>query len=105
MAFRSIPLVGIPPKKRWRWTYRGLTTVSASKCVAFLLFLLFFALAFRLRQRDLEFLIEPDFNWQLIEAWKDYLSTLNPNRLPLPYTDGYLDGQFILYAIADATIR
>jgi hypothetical protein len=34
-------------------------------------------LAFRLRQRELEILIKPDFNWQLIEAWRAFLSTLD----------------------------
>jgi hypothetical protein len=65
----------------------------------------FFLLAFRLRQRDLEFLIQPDFNWRLIEAWRAFLSTLDPDLLPVPRPYVYLDGQFIVYAITDAGLR
>jgi hypothetical protein len=69
------------------------------------LFFAFFILAFLLRQRDLEFMIEPDFNWQLVEAWRSFLVTLDPGRLPVPYPHVYLDGQFIVYALADVGLR
>jgi hypothetical protein len=69
------------------------------------LFFAFFILAFRLRQRDLEFMIDPDFNWQLVEAWRSFLVTLDPGRLPVPYPHVYLDGQFIVYALADVGLR
>jgi hypothetical protein len=69
------------------------------------LFCVFFFLAFQLRQRDLEFLIESDFNWPLIEAWRAFLTTLDPGRLPAPYPHVYLDGQFIVYALADQGLR
>jgi hypothetical protein len=82
-----------------------LITRSSSKIVGAVLFCAFFVLAFRLRQRDLEFLIESDFNWQLIEAWRAFFSTLDTNLLPAPYPYVYLDGQFIVYAIADAGLR
>jgi hypothetical protein len=69
------------------------------------LFFAFFILAFRLRQRDLEFMIEPDFNWQLVEAWRSFLVTLDPGHLPIPFPDVYLDGQFIIYALVDVGLR
>jgi hypothetical protein len=78
---------------------------ALTKTVGASLFCIFFALALRLRQRDLEFLIQPDFNWYLVESWRSFLSTLDPSRLPPPYPYVYLDGQFIVYAIADATLR
>jgi hypothetical protein len=77
----------------------------AVKIVGATLFCVFFALAFQLRQRDLEFMIEPDFNWQLIEAWRNFLTSLNLNYLPMPYPHVYLDGQFIIYAIAEVPLR
>ena len=79
--------------------------LSRSKVVGVLLFCAFSVLAFRLRQRDLEFLIQPDFNWQLVEAWRIFLSTLNDSRLPVPYPHAYLDGQFIIYALGDIMLR
>jgi hypothetical protein len=69
------------------------------------LFFAFLILAFRLRQRDLEFMIEPDFNWQLVEAWRSFLVTLDPGRLPVPQPYVYLDGQFIIYALVDVGLR
>jgi hypothetical protein len=69
------------------------------------LFFAFLILAFRLRQRDLEFMIDPDFNWQLVEAWRSFLVTLDPGRLPVPQPHVYLDGQFIVYALADVGLR
>jgi hypothetical protein len=69
------------------------------------LFCAFFILAFRLRQRDLEFMIEPDLNWQLVEAWRSFLVTLDPGRLPVPFPHVYLDGQFIIDALVDAGLR
>ena len=78
---------------------------SPHKIIGAVLFCVFFELAFRLRQRDLEFLIQPDFDWQLIEAWRAFLSRLDTNLLPVPHPYVYLDGQFILYAIADVMLR
>jgi hypothetical protein len=69
------------------------------------LFFAFLILAFRLRQRDLEFMIDPDFNWQLVEAWRSFLVTLDPGRLPVPHPHVYLDGQFIVYGLADVGVR
>ena len=77
---------------------------SPHKIIGAVLFCVFFELAFRLRQRDLEFLIQPDFDWQLIEAWRAFLSRLDTNLLPVPHPYVYLDGQFIVYAIADVML-
>ena len=76
-----------------------------AKLTGGVLFCAFFFFAFRLRQRDLEFLIESDFNWPVIEAWRTFLTTLDPDRLPVPYPHVYLDGQFIIYALADQGLR
>jgi hypothetical protein len=78
---------------------------TRAKWVGWLLFLLLFALAFRLRQRDFEFLIEPDFDWDKIETWKNFFSTFNPELLVTPRAHVYLDGQFIVYGIADGILR
>ena len=75
------------------------------KYVGSVLLLAFTIFAFRLRQRDLSFLLDPDFNWQLIEAWRKFLATLAWSNLPAPWTSVYLDGQFIIYAVADASLR
>lgn len=70
-----------------------------------LLFVAFLALAFQLRQRDIEFLVEPDFAWQTIEMWRNFFSTLDPAILPKPRPYVYLDGQFIAYGLTDAVLR
>jgi hypothetical protein len=79
--------------------------VSLVRWTWLILFVVFCALAFRLRQRDLEFLIEPDFDWQTIETWRKFFASLNPNLLPKPTPHVYLDGQFIVYGLVDAALR
>jgi hypothetical protein len=85
--------------------YTAKRAVNSIWVVGTVLSCTFFVLAFRLRQRDLEFLIQPDFNWRLIEAWRALLSTLDPHFLPVPRPDVYLDGELIVYAITDAGLR
>src|SRR5262249_36955644 len=76
-----------------------------AKVTGGLLFCAFLILAFQLRQRDLEFLVEPDFDISLIEAWRAFLVTANPRHLPGIVPDVYMDGQFIVYGLADAGLR
>lgn len=76
-----------------------------AQIVGGLLFVTFFVLAFQLRQRDIEFLIEPDFGWQIIETWRNFFSTFDPAILPRPRPYVYLDGQFIAYGLTDAALR
>jgi hypothetical protein len=76
-----------------------------AQIVGGLLFAIFFALALRLRQRDLEFLIEPDFAWETIETWRQFFASFNPDILPKPTPYVYLDGQFIVYALVDGSLR
>jgi hypothetical protein len=76
-----------------------------AKLTAGVLFCVCFLLAFRLRQRDLEFMIDSDFAWQMVEAWRAFLVTLDPGGLPVPSPYVYLDGQFVIYALADEVLR
>ncbi len=62
-------------------------------------------LAFRLRQLDLEFLIEPDFFWQMIQIFADFFSTLDPKILPIPFPLVYLDAHHIVYGLVYAVLR
>lgn len=75
------------------------------KTVGGALFLIFIFLTSNLRQRDLEFVIEPDFNFQLIESWRRFFFTFSAADLykPIPYV--YLDGQFIVYALVASIMR
>jgi hypothetical protein len=75
------------------------------KWTGLILFANFLALAFRLRQRDLEFSIEPDFRWTLIKSWMDFLITFNPILLPAPEPTVYLDGQYIVYGMVDGALH
>jgi hypothetical protein len=70
---------------------------------AAVLLVVFCVLAFQLRQHDLEFLVEADFEPDKIEAWKDFFLTFNPLPRPAPHV--YLDGQFIVYGIGDVVLR
>jgi hypothetical protein len=90
-------------QSRVRWAVQSI--FKPARLTGGVLFCAFLFLAFQLRQRDLEFLIESDFNWPLIEAWRTFLTTLDPDRLPVPYPHVYLDGQFIVYALADQGLR
>lgn len=78
---------------------------SRAKWTGVLLFFFFLALALRLRQRDFEFVVEPDFYWPLVETWRDFFATFDPQHLPRPTPHVYLDGQFILYGIVDGLLR
>lgn len=82
-----------------------LHTSRMARIVGATLFAVFLALALQLRQRDLEFPIEPDFIWQTIETWRNFFSTLDPKILPRPAPHVYLDGQYIAYGLADVTLR
>jgi hypothetical protein len=79
--------------------------MTRSKWTGLLLFLVFLVLAFRLRQADLEFLVEPDFSWQLIEIWRNFFSTFDTGLLPKTAPYVYLDGQFIAYSVFDGLLR
>lgn len=76
-----------------------------ARIVGGVMFAVFLVLALQLRQRDLEFLMEADFDWQSIEMWRNYFSTLDPTILPKPAPHVYLDGQFIAYGLADVALR
>jgi hypothetical protein len=103
---RKPPLPTVTDLKDTRtFAWHRIDKTITRKTFAAVLFCAFFVLAFRLRQRDLEFVIEPDFGWQLVGAWRAFLSTLNTNLLPVPHPIVYPDGQFIVYAIADAALR
>jgi hypothetical protein len=79
--------------------------MTRSKWTGLLLFVIFLIVAFRLRQRDLEFSIDSDFNWQIIENWKDFFLTFDTDLLPKPGPSAYLDGQFIAYSAFDGLLR
>jgi hypothetical protein len=79
--------------------------MTRSKRTGLLLFFVFLVLAFRLRQEDLEFVVEPDFSWQLIEIWKNFFSTFDISLLPQTAPYVYLDGQFIAYSAFDGLLR
>jgi hypothetical protein len=79
--------------------------MTRSKWTGLLLFLVFLVLAFRLRQEDVEFTIEPDFNWQMIEVWRSFFSTFDTGLLPKTGPYVYLDGQFIAYSTFDELLR
>src|SRR5438046_3142360 len=78
---------------------------SPAKWTGLLLFLVLLLLAFPLRQRDLEFMIEPDFNWQMIEAFRKFFSTFDFRILTKPGPYVYLDGQFMIYGAFDWLLR
>jgi hypothetical protein len=79
--------------------------MTRSKRTGLLLFFVFLVLAFRLRQEDLEFVVEPDFSWTLIEIWKNFFSTFDISLLPQTAPYVYLDGQFIAYGAFDGLLR
>jgi hypothetical protein len=65
----------------------------------------FFILALLLRQRDLEFLTEPDFNWIWVKSWMQFFMTCDPALLPPPRPYVYLDAQYIVYGIIDVGLH
>jgi hypothetical protein len=98
------PQVPVVVQSEYRNGLRAVT-VPLARWTGLILFAVFCALAFRLRQRDLEFLIEPDFIWQTIETWRKFFASVNPDFLPKPSPYVYLDGQFIVYGLADGALR
>jgi hypothetical protein len=78
---------------------------SRARWAGLTLFVVFCALAFQLRQRDLEFIIEADFQWTWVEQWRQFLSTLDPKALLQPTPGPYLDGSLIVYGLMDILLR
>src|SRR5690349_13566993 len=74
---------------------------SISKWTGLILFGIFFTLALPLRQRDLEFLTEPDFHWIWVKSWMHLFTTWDATVLPVPGPHVYLDGQYIVYGMVD----
>jgi hypothetical protein len=86
---------------------KGLCAVAVplARWIGLILFVVFCALAFQLRQRDLEFPIESDFVWQTTEEWRNFFASFNPHILSTPKINVYLDGQFIVYGLLDGALR
>jgi hypothetical protein len=70
-----------------------------ARIVGAALFILFLALIWLLRERDLEFIFEPDFWPEMIEAWRRFFATADPSILPTPVPHPYLDGQYVVYGL------
>lgn len=75
------------------------------KLPSFILFALFLAGTLALADRDLDFVLEPDFWPAMIRAWSNFLSGGGTAELPLPGPHVYLDGQFIIYGAVEALLR
>jgi hypothetical protein len=69
------------------------------------LFVIFFALIFYLRERDIEFVVEPDFWSAMISAWRNFLGTGHRAALPVPFPYPYLDTPYIFYATTAKMLR
>src|SRR3954462_13810222 len=61
-------------------------------------FAVLLATVLRLCDQDLEFVIEADFHYSLIQNWQKYLATGSVSALPKPGAHVYLDGQYVVYA-------
>ena len=70
-----------------------------------MLFVLFVALAYRLRVRDMDFVQEADFWSGLISSWVAFLGSMDVARLPPPAYQPYLDGIYLPYALGSAAVR
>jgi hypothetical protein len=75
------------------------------KWIGATLFALFLVLALNLRQRDLEFMVEPDFFWEMIHAFARFFQSGRLLELPFPSPHVYLDGSHIIYALFDIALR
>jgi hypothetical protein len=69
------------------------------------LFGLFLALVYNLRERFIDYALEPDFRPEMISSWRQFLGTGQLAALPVPTPVPYLDGQYILYALAAKLLR
>jgi hypothetical protein len=78
---------------------------SLSRWTGAALFVVFLALAFNLRQRDLEFMVEPDFFWAMIHAFVRFFQSGVITELPIPAPHVYLDASHILYGAVDIALR
>jgi hypothetical protein len=78
----------------------------AARLTGFGLFVAFCILCWPLRQRDLEFGIEADFAWQMMERYRLLLENhFSMANLPAPWPHVYMDGQYIVYSLANWLLR
>lgn len=75
------------------------------RLIGSVLFVIFAALAFRLRVRDMDFAIEADFWSAIISSWTAYFRTFDPATLLPPTAQPYLDGINLPNALGAAAVR
>src|SRR5687768_9037250 len=75
-------------------------SATGSRWVSVAVLALFLMIAVGLCDRDLEFILEPDFDVGPIETWQEYFATRGIAVVAGQGPHVYLDGQRVLYAVA-----
>jgi hypothetical protein len=76
-----------------------------SRAASVLVFVILLVGSVTLSERDFEFLLEPDFNSNMILAFETLLKTGSWSAVPVPEPHVYLDGQYFIYGAAVALLR
>jgi hypothetical protein len=80
-------------------------SIWTPRIVVVTVYLALLVLASQLRDRDFEFVLEPDFWSPMITAWRLYFETWSIGNLPVPSPHPYMDGQYIVYAFGAEILR